>query len=51
MMKIPFDTPALSRPVPSPEVPSGSTFNLYVSNYIVLVWVSSKADLKVNIWA
>ena len=51
MMKIPLATLALSHPVPLLSGCSGSTFNLYISIYIVLVCVTSRADLKVNIWA
>ena len=51
MMKISLAALALSRPVPLPRGCRGSTFNLYISNYIVLVCVSSRANLKVNIWA
>ena len=51
MMKTPLATLALSHPVPLPSACNGSTFNLYISIYIVLVCVSSRADLKVNIWA
>ena len=51
MMKISLGALALSRPVPLPRGCSGSASNLRVSDYTVLVCVSSRAGLKVNIWA